>query len=1090
MDTSAKLHIYSASAGSGKTYTLALEYIKLLLATTDAAYYRKILAVTFTNDAANEMKSRVLEFLEHIGSQNNKGQLLTSQILIQQKELNPAILALRAQQAYQHIIHNYADFSIQTIDSFVNRIIAAFAYPLGLSGSFEVVLDSQDLLIPAAESLLNSVGAALNPILTQNLIDFQIEKATTGKSWNSIQTDLVKFSEKLFSDKNIDPIAKIASIGEQSFINIRKKINTHIADNERITINKLKEIIELCENAGLSPDDFASKSSGLLGTLKKKINKNKLWEPFSESFMGFANAEKPLYTKATAKDYEKAQKNQTIEDLSPELLSMVQNFATWHQNSLQSNLLYANIAQKLTHLSLLKNIKNALENIKQNEGKIHISEFNQLVFNEIIDSPVPYIYERIGVRYQHIMIDEFQDTSNIQFQNFLALIDNCLATNGSCMLVGDPKQGIYGFRGGDYRQLTFLSNKKYKQITETFDYQYVTQQLLENISKNIAQHNLHTNYRSAAQIVAFNNDLFDFLRLHPSIKSQVPIFDAVYTTDLLQNLPNTQQSFGHVSIEFLEKNNETEETDTDENSPPDEFLQKLEQIIQNCQSQGYQYGQIAILCRYNKEAKLVAKHLSDKGLPVVSAQSVLLSFSGMVQLIEAFLELYWQPNINHKFNCISLIYKYLLQKPLPNTIPASSEILADASPEYFYQYLETLGFQTEPLKQKNTSVYDQCQAVISALDLFSYNQHDYIFGFLDFVLKFELSNGNNLALFMEEWKQRKDKLSIVTDSPNAIVVNSIHKAKGLQYPVVILAFAHWQLGLRYTESLWINTEQLSDNELITDSSTNTTLNPALINYSSKLTNHDLGNQLKDAENAAFIEAVNMLYVATTRAEQQLFILAKQTKVKADMDKKMNNISELLVLYLSEKYNYTASQSQYILHQGQYSSTTAKPATQSLGIAINRNIGRLTPVFKTNTSYQSHEINQGNMVHKVLSEIRYTTDLEAVANKYNLWAALEQNQNSLLHIIQNILKHPQLSAYFEPNTVAKNELEFISNGAEYRADRVVFYPESTIVIDYKTGNKEAGHQKQIENYTQILQNIGYPKPRGILVYLPHCEVIEL
>ena len=1102
MNEPALLSIYAASAGSGKTYTLAKEYIKLLLAKPDPFYFKHILAVTFTNDAANEMKARVLQYLEQIANQNIAelplAQRIFEELTADGKGITEEVLQQRADRAFKQIVHDYADFSIQTIDSFINRIVSAFAFPLGLLGNFEIVLDAEELLVPAVENLLSKIGNDLDLVVQNNLVAFQVDKADKGNSWNRLSTDLVAFASNLFSEKNLRAIEKVKALHAQTIVEVKQNIDATLERHRQTLLQLAGNIVEICQQKGLEIEDFNGISNGILSMFQRKANGDKLFDSLTPTTISTLNLEKKLYTDAKKSDFEKLHKNQIIDSIADQLLQLANYFENYREKNQAFYEVFSSISQNLTYLSLFKTFQTELELIKERDGQIHISEFNKLVFSQIINSPVPFIYERVGVKYAHIMIDEFQDTSNIQFQNFLPLLSNCLAENGQCLLVGDPKQGIYSFRGGDYRQLTLLSNSQLDKIAETFHFEENSSQNLADIGKHIALKNLQVNYRSSRQIIEFNNDLFGYLAQNETLRQRLPMLDEVYANGAKQHCPPNAMDNGHVEVQFVDnkqsvENNfegtDAEHDETDEQI--DAFFYKIHEAINQSLELGYQLGDMAVLCRQKKDAYAVAKYLTDHQIPVVSAESVLIAFSGAVQLLEAFLKLLHEDTSMHRYECVSLVHLHLAKQNLPNDVAATSSLLG-ASKTEFLQYFKQYGIDFGPLANPYGSLYEYCHNVIQILGLHQLYQHDYLAAFLDQVLKFEQNHGNNLPDFLEFWQLNKAKLAIVLDAANAVVVNTIHKAKGLEYKVVILPYAQWKLGLRSSEMLWVETDDLPNGGELQGNTYTEKMEVALVKHHKKLYHEGLIAQLNEAEQNTTIEAMNLLYVALTRAKNRLYILCTlSTKWKGALVD-FGSVADILYNYLVEKKLYSDQSLKYILAEN-LQELPQKPLVASSQVYFDQDMARLLtmPAIKAKKQEESPAQSTGNLLHEALAEIMYTEEINKVLGLKKLAGRISDDEAQIIENQLNVaLNHPLIAEYFVRPAIAKNELEIIGADTLHRADRVVFTKDKTAIIDYKSGLQEAKHEVQIRNYGQLLAKIGYQNIHLFLMYILDNKVIEV
>ena len=507
--------IYNASAGSGKTFTLVKAYLKILLQSNNTEQFKRILAITFTNKAVAEMKERIIKMLKSFSDKA---------ILAQQDPMFETICAelnITPEEAHKKsglllntILHNYAAFDISTIDGFTHKIIRTFAHDLRLPLNFEVELDQDALLTEAVDSLIAKAGT--DAALTKVLVDFAIEKADDDKSWD-VAFDFNKIAKLLTNENDIPYINTLKDKTLNDFKALKTQLKKEMAALENHIVETAQNILNLFKEAQLEFNDFSS------GYLPKHFNK--LAEKNFEVTFGNKWQEdlenSTLYPKRVS-----PQIAATIKQLQPQIASA---FNLTMQAVFHLKLLKA-IYKNTTPLSVLNAINNELQSLKMEQNKMLISEFNSIISNQIKNQPTPFIYERLGEKFKHYFIDEFQDTSQMQWENLIPLLDNSLASeNGSSMLVGDAKQAIYRWRGGKAEQFIDLFNKKSSPFP----------------ALEATVENLEANFRSFQEVVTFNNGFFHF------IASQVFGKDAY--KNLYENAPQTisKTEKGYVEISFL-----------------------------------------------------------------------------------------------------------------------------------------------------------------------------------------------------------------------------------------------------------------------------------------------------------------------------------------------------------------------------------------------------------------------------------------------------------------------------------------------------------------------------------------------------------
>ena len=434
--------IYRSSAGSGKTFTLVKEYLRLALASDKEDAYRAILAITFTNKAAEEMKARVLETLGLLAENGSEKHAMTD-ILLSETGISAALLADRSKRVLKHMLHHYSDISISTIDHFTHKVIRTFAQDLGLSMNFEVELDTEELSQQVVDRLLTLVGT--NKTLTDALIDVTQSQIDEEKSW-SVDDVLKKTVSVLFSEESRFHLEKLKKISLKDFNELRKKLRIKLQN----TKNELKEISDdfssSVKERGLTPQSFAGGKNGICNFFAK-LSKEKLDAPTTTVIKNI-DSDKWYGSKASP------QEKEAIDEWRDEIIwkyeRCLELLTIWDEYIIIFNQIYG--------IALLEEMHTILKDLQTEEEILHIGEFNHLVSNVVMHESAPFIYERIGYRFSHFLIDEFQDTSVLQWFNLLPLVDESLAHDNLCLVVGDAKQSIYRWRGGDVQQFIELPN--------------------------------------------------------------------------------------------------------------------------------------------------------------------------------------------------------------------------------------------------------------------------------------------------------------------------------------------------------------------------------------------------------------------------------------------------------------------------------------------------------------------------------------------------------------------------------------------------------------------------------------------------------
>ena len=757
--------VYKSSAGSGKTYTLVKEYLKIALSSQQDDNYRGILAITFTNKAASEMKERVFLSLKMLASaEETKGTaafLLND--LVSELALDEITIKKRSEKVLASMLHNYSDLSISTIDKFTHKIIRTFAHDLHLPVNFDVEMDGQNLLSKAIDLLIAKVGT--DEKLTKALVEFTETKADEERNWH-IESDLLDFASHLLKEDGLDHLQKLKNISIEEFFEIRNRIIKYIKQFEDLLRRFGEEALQIIENAGVQHEMFASGANGI---------------PKYFSYIAEARADKLMPTPTVMKnmdgdkwhagkatDFDKA----NIDSIKSALLELYDQALEHVQANLKEYLLFRLINQNIYSLMVLNEIEKIIDQLKKENNILHISEFNKRIATIVLSEPAPFIYERLGERYHHYLLDEFQDTSVLQWQNILPLIDNSLGNGHFNMLVGDGKQSIYRWRGGEVEQFSHLPNI-YGSNNNDF-----AKEREASLIRNYLSKILKNNFRSKAEIVDFNNRFFR--QLSNSLEPEyLPIYESLEQNYILEN------TGGYVSIEFLSPG-EDEEQNINE-----KYHSKTAEIIREVQKDGYELKDIAVLCRTNSEASGLAEYLIEQDIDVISSESLLLGKSEEVNFIVTILQYLQQPNDKV---APTKILQYLIKKRLVKQTDLHQTITTLFQQGFlrnFDNFLKDNGYFIRINELLQMPFYEACEEIIR---IFHFNDiaNPYLQFFLEAVHQYASKNNGNISNFIEWWEEQKNKKSIVVpQGMNAVNMMTIHKSKGLEFPIVIFPFANW-----------------------------------------------------------------------------------------------------------------------------------------------------------------------------------------------------------------------------------------------------------------------------------------------------------
>ncbi|MEP6261195.1 MAG: UvrD-helicase domain-containing protein [Gillisia sp.] len=1034
MTSTNKFTVYNASAGSGKTYTLVKEYLLLLLKSNQADAYKNILAITFTNKAVAEMKSRVILTLHALSAKECPANYLgLMQDLAIETGLSEEKISDKSRVILKSILHNYASFDISTIDRFTHKVIRTFAKDLGIPVNFEVELNTLQVLQEAVDRLINRAGEDTE--LTRVLVDFTLSKTDDDKSWD-ISRDIFAFSRILLQENHQKYANSLKGKTLKDFRNFSEKIDGHIKRTEENIAELTAGFLSICSLEGLDCKDF---KAGYVFKYFEKLQNHQFDVPFGAQWQLNIEEEK-LYAAKLPNN-----KKEILDRYQPEIASLF--FGT--RAAIHRREYLKAIKSNITPLSLLSEVAAEIEHIKKDRSMVLISDFNPTISAQVQNQPAPFIYERLGERYRNYFIDEFQDTSEMQWENIIPLIDHALSSEpaygnpAGLTLVGDAKQSIYRFRGGKAEQFIELYNHK-----NTF-----------TIEQNVE--NLPFNYRSATNIVNFNNAFFEFI----SHKFRNPVYKELFAN--CTQLPKKGHP-GYVHLSFLETQTAAEELE--------QHPVKVLEIIKDLEQKNVPKSDICVLTRTRKQSIAIANYLSGKGISIVSSESLLVANSPEVQFINAILE--YSVNTGDK-NVKWEILNYLaskLEPQAPHNLIISNLNKDETS---FFRWLKEYGIDFRLSQLKELSLYEAAEYIIRSFTLIK-RSNAFIQFYLDFIFEKTSQRSIGIPAFLKFWDLNKEKLSIIAPkTDNAVQIMTIHKSKGLEFPVVIYPFANTTIKDVSKEHLWLPLPEGIDD-----------IPYSYFKASPKMLNWG------ETETAAYEElldqtefdAINILYVAFTRAAKQLYIISC-----LDLKKEMHNeekVSGLLIGYLKHTNKWDGSLS-YEFGENREQERIITPEDSSFhpehyfsSPALNERVKLMTRNGELWSSFQEDAINTGILVHAILSEIDTLKDLpDAITNIKKTMVITAEREAELHKLISQVIMHPQLSAYFSEGTTIYRERDIISpTGDILRPDRLNFDGKKVTIIDYKTGQLQRNHGEQMAQYEEVLSQMEFEVSNKILIYI--------
>jgi ATP-dependent exoDNAse (exonuclease V) beta subunit len=1099
---SLEFKVFRSSAGSGKTYQLALEFLKIALQKPD--YYNRILAVTFTNKATNEMKARIIDFLFDLANDKADESLLKA--LSKSLNLDKIQLIERAKLTLQMLLHAYSNFSVSTIDSFFQRVISAFSRDLGIQGGYDLEFDLDKVKDAITDRLF--IKLEDNPDLKNWLVRFALSKIETSKSWN-ITNDIRQLSGQIFYE---------------SFSNHYKILSDKISDTSQMSVmlrdikeerKKIKSNIikygcdglERIKDYGLEISDFYQGEKGPAGFFSKMAigtqNIN-----LSSSYLNNA-----LHT-LEAWFSKKSKKQEIITNaLQDGLYEHYKEAYHFYSQEIIKDNTYNEVQKYFFYLGILKNLIESVKEYRTLNDVVLISDLTNLLNTVIGDNDAPFIYEKVGSFYRHFLIDEFQDTSRSQWDNFLPLVLNSLSMGYMNMIVGDVKQSIYRWRGGDWEVLQGQIERDVRQFP-------------------IKIEPLTNNWRSLKHIISFNNTLFKSLTgiltnklqgeidgipdpgLRERILNYSDRFDEAYS-DVHQGLPEgkTYTEDGLVEIQFIPNS----EDQGKGSSWKDNVLPKVVEIVKNLQDREYQPKDIAILVRTKEEGRKVANYLLDHkrinvedrkySFEVISSESLFLKSSPAINAVIYFIQLvidqldviaganfyYWLSIL--KSGSVKIDFDEIFQKSRDNNchIELNSRLL---------NIQEQIDFK----RYRSVPIVDLIEEVIILLKLHDHpNEKAYLLGLQNVVLEYLVKNNNDLHSFSKWWFEEGQNKSIKPSmEQNSILILTIHQSKGLQFKNVLIPFCSW------------NIDHSSRNDNLVWASSNLPVLDRIpiypLRYSSQLGKSDFANSYFNEKSLAYMDNLNLLYVAFTRAEKGLFVFA-------ELPKKPESIHSVgdLIFHLFNNSGTRASESsekddvditnfwneeENVFRLGNMDDSQEEEKQQPLYVLNEFETGswynmisirhRADILSTDDIGAAGEKINYGILLHHILSMIHSKDQADQILDSQARAGEITREDiGKLSGMLDRLWENEKINSWFTENWEIKTEVPVLpEKGQLRRMDRVMIKDDLAVVVDYKTGERRSADIKQVKDYKSILNRMGYKKIEGYVLYLNNGELLEV
>jgi len=1033
-----KLIAYRASAGSGKTFTLTREFLLLLF--KQEMSFKNILAVTFTNKACAEMKGRIIKQLYDLscGKQTPYVDIINKKL-----ELTSEDIKIKARSILNQILHNYSFFFVETIDKFFLRIVKNFAKELGIYALQNIELDNNRILELTVKQLFIDIDQ--DDDLKEWLQDFISNQIDNGENYN-VRRKILSIGREVFYEN----VAMVLNEKKEFFDN-KEHIKTIYKDYQKLVYDTDNQFIEIASKAemlmkrhGLDISDFSYGNSGAINHFNKI--KSGDYTAGNRVFGAIENPSKLISAKSDKKTEIQAAINDGLVQYLKESIELWDFIKTDYTTAVVL------LEYQFTFPVITKLHRKVLDYCRENN--IHLLSNNNMMLRNIInDNPTPFLYEKIGTFLKHFMLDEFQDTSSLQWENIKPLVDNSLAEGNTSLVVGDVKQSIYRWRNGDW---TLLGKRIYDEY-----------------EGRINSHSLIYNYRSSRNIIKFNNTVFNTCKqlLQTAIDSEITdkdnlpeslhdVMNRAYI-DVAQKTPDSMLKDGYVSVQFLAKDNYE-----------NDISKKIPELIEQLQDKGFAPSDIAIILRGNKECKKVVNTLLNykKSVnnpkycyDVVSSEALELGKSPAIRIIINVIK----ASINDKDN----IAKASVVEEFFNTFSTEGKSIRCTTYEELLKYVDLR------INEK-VSLYEKSEEIILKLGLATKEEIPYIKDFQDIILNHTIKSEGTISSFLKWWTEKGSSISVkLPEGQNAIQVLTIHKSKGLEFRAVIIPYCTWNMIDYKTNVLWATNPKVPF-----------PIHP--IAFNSKLKDSHYCIEFQKEKIHQYIDNLNLLYVALTRAEQALFIFCQTPNTNSidiktvsgllyESIEKVNENFELGTLQQNDKKNQTLS-------------SDIECKYPCFGLSENIIFATHGKEFFEDFENSGNRNQYGVVMHEILANITSINDIDiSIENAYLKGLINKEESLVIKDIINTTLNTEEAKKWFDGSSKLLSETTILMpNSSSKRPDRILIKDKQATVIDYKfTKQKSNEHYKQVDEYVSLLQEMGY-STKGYLWYFVNNEIVEV
>lgn len=1006
------------------------------------------------------MKDRILLYLDKFakGIEDEVANELKKEL-----KLDDSTFQQHAQEIQSAILHQYAQFSISTIDAFFQKVIRSFTREAGLMGDYRLEVEQDEILEEVIDNLIDELGS--NKELTNWVVEFARDNLENERAWD-VRFSLIEFAKEIFRDefKDIEEDVIKRTSDRDFFRQLRENLwavrSKFLAECQALG----KEALEIFEASGLSLADISyGRGSGLLTFFETYVNRNSVKgipEPSGRIKEYFDNADNWPHKSTT--------RRKDVLDVAAKIIPIKRKIVDLYENQLSPALSAEVVIQNLYVFGLVADISRKLKEYKAENNVMLLADAPKFLNGVIQDSDTPFIYEKVGAFYRNYLIDEFQDTSAMQWKNFLPLLVNSMDQGYPSLVVGDVKQAIYRWRGGDLKLLQ------------------------EDVERHIGKMRtdiqvLDSNYRSSATIVNFNNIFFEAASKKVAFETAGGIASEAYR-DVRQK--EFRENDGFVAIKFLK--------DQEDLSWQDQAMNLLPSYLEQLQDNGIALKDIAILVRRNDEGQQIVANLltyknSDLAKPgyrydVVSNESLRIDGASSVNLLLGAMRYLLNPE--DVISRAQLAYEFARQQEPKRPL---TEVFAVANQVFFESNLPP-AFAKEKSSLKKLPLFELTETLIEIFKLGDQKgELAYLQAFQNLVLEFYSRERNDLGAFLEWWDLNKHKKSIqVSGDVDAVQILTIHKAKGLQFKYVIIPFCLWNLDHDPFRSptLWVSSSEkpFKDAGFLP------------VRYSKTLDKTCFKDYYVAERTRSYLDNLNLLYVALTRAERGMIVLAPH-RSKIENARTVADLLHLGITQTALADNWKEVTLEYSV--GKLAASSHGAQIMSEAVSLNsypafhwreKLVIRQTAkgYFDPAQNEKREKMNMGIHLHTILSRIKYSRDLQTVVEQMLLEGIITiDERDPIVNQIEELFKLPQVSRWFDNDWDIRTEIPILlPDGTENRIDRLMIKDKKAVVVDFKTGNPQKSDQPQVLMYMDILRKMNFVDVEGYLLYIKTKQVASV